>query len=249
MRSCHKSFLMYKVPGLVGLLATLAVAAPMKVGQLHVDQPQMGNVYDVNVPVVFPVRFKSTSNGQLTIEAVIVDYFKQTVWHKQWDWPQIDQVEHQFDIQPESLGPGYYELNVTMRCVDASGSIGQTTARVTLGIVPYQNLTAAQARQQGHRIGMKMFGPNQWQDTYALMNVCRQIGLQWTRENFRKNIDKLAALQTNIVFKVEGIPPQAYDEKKNGPRDSYRRRHFDWFKASIPLKEPYQKWLEESVAQ
>ena len=51
------------------------------------------------------------------------------------------------------------------------------------------------------------------------------------------------------MIKIEGIPENAYDEATNGPREEYQRRHFNWYKASVPLKQPYQDWLKQLVSE
>ncbi len=125
-------------------------------------------------------------------------------------------------------------------------------------VAPQRQLTAAQARAQGLRFGIKMWDRD-WYDTHELMGGCARLGLHWTREIFTSPLEALENLGFNLVMKVERFPASCYDDQRyppiekwsraQGVRHKWRKRPTGWGVASVPKKEPYQQWLKEQIAQ
>ncbi len=157
-----------------------------------------------------------------------------------------------------NLANGYYAI--------ANGN--KTTS---FGVVPFTGRTAVDFRAAGRRFGLKVFllgKPGVWWrrpwtwEVDECTTACEKMGLQWTRNGFNGREDPeepgvITALQLvnkhqmNCVMKVEGIPESAYDEKRYGPMEKFRdtKNKRGWQRCSVPMKEPYQKWLADEVAK
>lgn len=157
------------------------------------------------------------------------------------------------------LAPGYYAID----------NGGRTTS---FGVVSFSDRSAEEFRSAGRRFGLKVFmlsDPGVWWRrpwTWELdecVTACEKLGLQWTRHSFNgrgpkenergmlSTLDLVTKHEMNCVMKVEGIPREAYDEKRYGPMADFQKtkNKRGWQRCSVPLKEPYQKWLAEEVAK
>ena len=156
-----------------------------------------------------------------------------------------------------ALRPGYYEIR----------HAGGTNS---FAVAPFSQMTAAEFLKEKRRFGLKTFlvgrtgiwwrRPLTW-EVDECTTACERLGLQWTRHGFDiesdpeapgiiSTLDLVNKHQMNCVMKVEGIPESAYDEKRYGPMADFQRtkNKRGWQRCSVPLKEPYQKWLAEKVA-
>lgn len=157
------------------------------------------------------------------------------------------------------LAPGYYAID----------NGGRTTS---FGVVSFADRSADEFRSAGRRFGLKVFmlsDPGVWWRrpwTWELdecVTACEKMGLQWTRHSFNGRGPKenepgmLSTLQIvndhrmNCVMKIEGIPESAYDENRYGPMEKFKetKNKRGWQRCSVPLKNPYQKWLAEEVSK
>lgn len=154
------------------------------------------------------------------------------------------------------LAPGYYVID----------NGGKTTS---FGVVPFSDRTAADFRAAGRRFGLKVFllgKPGVWWrrpltwEVDECTTACEKMGLQWTRNGFNgrevqgepgviSTLQLVNDHQMNCVMKIEGIPESAYDEGRYGPMDKFKetKNKRGWQRCSVPLKEPYEKWLAEEV--
>jgi hypothetical protein len=230
-------------------IQTLHAAQSPRAGQFEIQGQPTGSVYPEGEPVDLQIYFKPRVAGQLKLHAQVVDYFQNVIWKQNWNQMVGTDASMPLSIALGKLPQGYFELHIDAQITDSSDQLCQSQYRYTFGVTTFLNLSARQAREQGRRLGMKMLGPVDWTDCYGLMQVCNKVGLLWTRQLFTREIDKLDAIGSNVIIKVEGIPENAYDESTNGPREQYKRRHFNWYKASVPLKQPYQDWLRQMVSE
>lgn len=155
------------------------------------------------------------------------------------------------------LAPGYYAIDNGVK----------TTS---FGVVSFSDRTAVDFRAAGRRFGVKVFmlsDPGVWWRrpwTWELdecVTACEKMGLQWTRHAFNgrgpkenesgiiSTLDLVTNHQMNCVMKIEGIPESAYDEKRYGPMEKFKetKNKRGWQRCSVPVKEPYQKWLAEEL--
>lgn len=187
-------------------------------------------------------RLKGAEGGSQVVHVEVADYFGLTVWQRDIEVAVVN-GSVSFDIQPGLLGPGYYEVRISTGAAEA-----QVMAMASVGIAPFVDRTAEEAAVGGYRFGMKMWGPTSYFDSYAAMDLCARLGLQWTRESFDRTA-RLAELPLNVIMKIERFPLEAYDEARYGPREAFRLRYFKWDKATLPLEEPYKRWLRHEVAK
>jgi len=157
------------------------------------------------------------------------------------------------------LAPGYY-------AIDNGGKV------TSFGVVSFADRSAEEFRSEGRRFGLKVFmlsDPGVWWRrpwTWELdecVTACEKMGLQWTRHSFNGRGPKenepgmLSTLQIvndhrmNCVMKIEGIPESAYDENRYGPMEKFKERKNKrgWQRCSVPVKDPYQRWLAEGVSK
>ncbi len=155
-----------------------------------------------------------------------------------------------------NLAPGYYEIR-------HAGGMN------SFGVSPFVKRSAEGALKAGSRFGLKVFQigkPGVWWRrplTWELdecVTACETLGLQWTRHSFNAKpnpeergvigtVDLVTKHAMNCVMKIEGMPPEAYDETRYGPKDEFAKKHNKrgWNRCSVPLKEPYQTWLREEL--
>lgn len=154
------------------------------------------------------------------------------------------------------LPPGYYEIR-------HAGGIS------SFGVAPLVRRSAERALKENSRFGLKVFQigkPGVWWrrplvwELDECVSACEALGLQWTRHGFNSRpeagergvigtVDLVTKHQMNCVMKIEGMPPEAYDEKRYGPRGEFakKRNKRGWNRCSVPLKEPYQAWLRREL--
>jgi Domain of unknown function (DUF1083). len=192
------------------------------------------NLFQTGESVAFPVSAQDLAPGE-EFSALVTDWRGREVWKR-----EVPNQEGKASLEIGILPNGYYELAV---------QAGETSAAATFGVVTMVDRTAEEARAGGYRFGLKMGGYRGKFDAYKAMGAAARLGLQWTRETFNWKIEELSALPVNIVYKVEKFPPEAYDEARYGPRKEFRLREFGWSKATVPLEEPYKRWLKEEIAK
>lgn len=167
------------------------------------------------------------------------------------------------------LPPGYYETVWSASAAGANGkAITATSASVSFGVVAFTSRTAAQARQEGSRFGLKVFQigspgvwwrrPLQWQ-LAETVDACSALGLQWTRHSLDQEpspepgIISTQELITNhamnVVLKIEGFPESCFDAARYGSIDDWKQKKKSWSRRTVPLKGPYQQWLRETIAK
>lgn len=159
-------------------------------------------------------------------------------------------------ISFKDLAPGYYEIR-------------HQAGISSFGVTPFVKRSAAESLKEGSRFGLKVFQvgkPGVWWRrplTWELdecVSACETLGLQWTRHSFNAKpdpeergvigtVDLVTKHAMNCVMKIEGMPSEAYDEKRYGPKDEFAKKHNKrgWNRCSVPLKEPYQAWLREEL--
>jgi len=154
------------------------------------------------------------------------------------------------------LKPGYYEIR-------HAGGMN------SFAVAPFVHLSASDFLKEGRRFGLKVFvlgKPGVWWrrpltwEVDECTTACERLGLQWTRHGFDvppnpeepgviSTLDLVTKHEMNCVMKVEGIPENAYDEKRYGPMEDFAKtkNKRGWRRCSVPLKEPYQAWLREQL--
>lgn len=213
--------------------------------EISVTIPLSGqnNVFESGQPVSFQAEIKGAPEGKQTLGAAVTDYFGKEVWSGEIE---VEGAKGAVTT-PITIGElphGYYELKIRSKGQDDGLAVA------TFGVAPLVDRSAKAALDGGYRFGLKMGGAPKDFDSLKAISIASRMGLQWTRERFnRENIPALAAQPLNIIYKVEMFPPEAYDAKRYGPMDEFKLRHFGWSKATVPLEEPYKKWLAGEVAK
>lgn len=201
------------------------------------------NVFEEGKPVSLEAEVKGASERKQTLLATVSDYFGKEVWSGEVEIAE-SKGPTMAPIVIGKLPNGYYELEIKQK------GQNENLAKATFGVAPMVDRTAKAALEGGYRFGLKMGGAPKEFDSLKAISIASRMGLQWTRERFnRENIPALAAQPLNIIYKVELFPPEAYDEKRYGPMNDFKLRHFGWSKATVPLEGPYKKWLSEEIAK
>ncbi len=219
------------------------------------------NMFDVGKPVTFTASLSDLPPGEGKLSIKVVDYAGAMVFQKELPFKQDANRRASMPIDLGITGSGYYELTASF--ADA------TPVTCSFGVAQFFNRTAPQARDGGYRFGLKVFqigAPGVWWnrsikwDVKEATDACAALGLNWTRHgiNQAENKEEPGIISTadvlkrdmNLVAKIEGIPPEAYDEKRYGPMEEYNKKNKrGWQRTTVPLKAPYQAWLREQVKQ
>ncbi len=216
-------------------LALPSAAAP----KVKVSRGKPFNLYEPGRPISLRVK---GDPGKITV----TDYYGRAVPFTFKDG----------ELVVGDVPAGYYEIR-------HAGGMN------SFGVAPFTKRTAAEALKEGSRFGLKVFQigePGVWWRrplTWELdecVGACEALGLQWTRHGLSSRpdpsqpgvigtVDLVTKHRMNCVMKVEGMPPEAYDEKRYGPRDAFAKTHNKrgYSRCSVPLKEPYQAWLRAEL--
>ena len=211
----------------------------------------IGHVSPMNIlPSGQEVFLPLESGKALSPDAAVTDYYGKRIPFRQ----DIATGRLVFG----NLAPGYYEISDKGR-------------QTSFGVATRIARTADEARRAGSRFGVKTFlvgrsgvwwrRPLTW-EVDECTTACERMGLQWTRHAFNLKPDSEAPgvistgdlvtnHQMNCVMKVEGIPAEAYDVGRYGPMEEFarKRNRRGWERCSVPLKDPYQRWLAEEIAK
>lgn len=226
---------------LAAVLLTLSLteAAPRPPVEFPLHDPC--NLFKEGEPVRLEVKLNPATLAQSEIEASVFDYWGRKVWQGKG----VPGGGALVAFEPGKLDPGYYELRFEL---PDTGGKPAGPAMASFGVVRFLDRTAAEVKSGNYRFGLKMGGWPKDVDWMKAVTASARLGLHWTRNKFTDVTPELASMPLNIVCKVEGLPEDAYDEKRYGPKDQFKMRHFGWQKATVPLEEPYKKWLKEKVA-
>lgn len=222
------------------LLLINAVSALQAGPKVEIPLTPDFNIFEADTRVEFSATVSGVKDER-TLCIAVIDYYGNEVFNQSYQLSALQSGEGNLQFEIGTLPKGYYEV--------LAGFDGREASRCTsFGVMHFLDRSAKEAREGGYRFGLKLGGTPRGFDKFGAMNVAARLGLQWTRYTFSfDDIDQLHQLPVNIIYKVEGIPFDAYDEERYGPRDTFRLRHFGWNKASVPLEEPFKRWIQDLV--
>ena len=233
-----------------------------KPASIEIDVPRHKpcNLFAPGGNVSFAAKIGTKLKGKGQLVATVVDYFGKTV-SKQTIETALPAAES-ITIPIKGLPRGYYELTLKASGQDDAGATAAGSKKVCFGVADITHRTAAEVRQGGYRIGMKMWylgkawwhGNDEWDEREVLDALC-DLGLQWTRVLLQQTAHLptetlLKEYPMNAILKVERFPSALYDEQRYGPLDQYEAKFGkgSWSLRTLPRKEPYQAWLKETLA-
>ncbi|PTY02550.1 hypothetical protein DB346_08355 [Verrucomicrobia bacterium LW23] len=240
-------------------MALSAMAAPT----VEIARAPDCNLFNQGAPVRFTAALRAFPAGEGSAEVVLTDYFgeKKTI---RVPVKTVDKQPGQVVLDFGVLEPNYYEIALKVKVGTAEAS----APMMSFGVAPLISRTAEQVRNEGYRFGLKIFQigkPGVWWrrgevwDLDKVVTACEKLGLQWTRHSFNQGpstepgvistVDLVTRHQMNCVMKVEGFPESCYDATRYGPIEDWTAKKKSWARCSVPVKEPYQKWLKEELAK
>ncbi len=229
------------------------------------------NLFDLDEPVQFEATFQGLPPGEGKAVVVLTTFYNETTTVTL----PLQVKDAQPVRMPLALGklpPGYYKMKITAEVAGADGKpvIARSQAG-SFGVVRFVQRTAAEAREQGMRFGLKIFqigDPGVWWRRPLVWNLaevvdaCARTGLQWTRHQFNQEPNPaqpgligtnelITEHPMNVVLKVEGFPENCFDTGRYGPLEEWKAKHKgrSWTRSTVPAKEPYQAWLKAEVAK
>ncbi len=246
------------------LLASSSFAKP----EITLEGHKPCNLFSVDEAVVLNAKFSGFPAGDYEAVANVASYFGEK---KEFKFP-VKVEEGKPSALPLDMGkmsPGYYELKVSVQFKDANGkSSDVNTEMMSFGTVHFINRTAEQAMKEGSRFGIKLFQigkPGVWwrkglvYDVAEFVDAQCKLGLQWNRHIFNQEpseepgkmgtVEMINKYPMNVVLKVEGFPESCFDTQKYGPLEDWVKAKKPWSRNTVPLKEPYIKWLKEEIAK
>lgn len=245
----------------LGLFCSMAIAAP----QVEIKRQKNCNLFDVKDAVKFDVLLQDLTAGNGNLNVSITNYFGET---KSISTPVSIESGKTTDavIDLGVLEPSYYEITVRAAIGDAAPV---ESKMMSFGVVHLVQRTAEEARKAGSRFGLKTFqlsAPGVWWRKGEVWNLaevvdaCTKLGLQWTRHQFNQEttgepgvigtLDLITKYPMNAVLKVEGFPEDCFDTARYGTIVDWKsKKKKGWNRATVPLKEPYQKWLKNEIAK
>jgi hypothetical protein len=247
-------------------LLSLHLGTGLMAAEIQIVRRPNCNLINADEAAFFEATLKGFPPGPGKAKAVVTDYHgaAKTV---DLAWPAV--AAGQPAALPVDLGVlelGYYELQVQAE----GGGVTTSSKMMSFGVVPLVDRTAEEARKRGCRFGLKTFsvgGEGLWWRKGEVWNLpevvdaCASLGLQWTRHQFNQPAsanpgtigtnDLITKHSMNVVLKVEGFPEECYDAARYGSLEDWKakKKNKAWSRCTVPLKEPYQKWLKEEIAK
>jgi hypothetical protein len=250
-------------PAATALLAAwMTVAAlPLQAApRIELDRRHPCNLFAKGEPIRLTLALKGFAGEATSLAASLRNYFGHEVWRHAGDVPLATGRPTVVTLDAGIVEPGYYEM------ICRAGGVTTTNS---LGVADLTRRTAAEARAGGCRFGLKVFQigppgvwwrrPLQWNLAEAL-DASVALGLNWTRHSFNQRplpdepgivgtVELTTRHEMNVVYKIEGIPEQAYDAARYGPIGEYNKKNRKgWSRTTVPLEAPYQTWLAEQIA-
>jgi hypothetical protein len=228
----------------LALLAAQAGAADVAIARHHPC-----NLFPPGQAAVLQAELRGFPAGAGQAVAVLHDAFGAEVWRAAIPVTVIDGRPSALAIDLGAPRRGWYALEVGVTVGAVSGSGG-----ASLGVADLFQRTAAEARAQDRRFGLKWWGGVT--DKAETVEMMAALGLQWTRiiHNEGGELGTLKMLQEhpiNAVIKIERFPKELYDSARYGDlaqwEASYGRGA--WALKTLPRKEPYQAWLRAELAK
>ena len=221
------------------------------------------NLFKPGKEVTFNAKIKPSISGPTKINWTLTNYFKEELVKGSKDVEFKKGKAQSLPFAFKGLDKGFYVLNLKMQ-TQTGGKQVKTNKSVTFGVTEFLNRTRQEALKQGSRFGMR----NRKRD-YEGMDACIKLGLQWDRDDIfhpftvvskdgkydwtkademvkKGFIDR----QLNLIYKLEGFPYNAYDEKRYGPMDDYRDPHqkgHGWRKTTRPKEKEYKAWVQQVI--
>ena len=252
---------------ILALIACAALTGAGHAAELTLEHHAPCNLWPSGQAVVLTATLNGFPGGATgTATADLVDYSGHAQ-QKTFPFVALADGHGSVPIDFGALEGGYYELRVTA-IVAGDKPVSATSAACCLGVVAVINRSAERALAEGSRFGLKTFqlgAPGVWWNRKLVWNLseavdaCAITGLQWTRHPLSQKaslepgvistLDLLTRHPLNAVLKVEGFPESCFDAKRYGSLDQWKKDKQDWARKTVPLKEPYQAWLREEIAQ
>ena len=146
-------------------------------------------------------------------------------------------------------GRGWYALE-TQAVI--AGSTGMGSA--SLGVTDLLQRSAAEARTQGMRFGIKWWGGVT--DKTEAAQMMAALGMNWTRIMHNEGgemgtLRLLSEFPINGVIKVERFPKELFDSERYGDLAAWEEKYGRgaWTLKTLPRKQPYQEWLRTELAK
>jgi hypothetical protein len=226
------------------LKAAKKANAAVKPLEILIHDPS--NLFSEGEEVSFQIKFNNVpTQAQFTPE--VKDFDGKVVWRGTLPAPADGKGTVTLAIGKLPLG--YYELRL-----DPGHKVKvqlEDYRFASFGVVRPNHRTAEEVRGSDLHFGLKFGGGLPIFNDAKGVEAATMLGLHWTRMTMStvQRQPEILKLPVRVMYKVEGIPEDSYDEKRYGPRDQYKYRHFDWRKASAPLEAPYKRWLKEQISQ
>ena len=249
------------VPAAIWLMVSCGIVSADPKINIEIPQPVPCNIFSVEQPVQFGALVRGNVTGTGQAEAKIADYFGQTAWTYKEPVTVQAGAATRVSLDVGKLQPGYYELTLGAQVKAADGKGVSATKKASFGVAALTDRTAAQAREGGHRFGMKIWlvGDIWWNRKLKwrpdlVTATCAKLGLQWTRalmtqKNYLDTQDLMTKYPMNVVLKVESFPAECYDEQRYGPLADFKKtyKRNTWPKSTLPKEGPYKAWLRQQV--
>lgn len=248
---------------LFSLLATSFVCLPLRAEpKIDISHKVPFNLFAADDPVRMSAALRGVPAGGAAVRVAVTNYFGEEVWRRDFPVTAASGQKATVALDIGKLEPGYYEL------VCRSGGRTETCS---LGVADLTARSADEAIAGGYRFGLKVFqvgSPGVWWRRPLQWNLAEAadasvaLGLNWTRHGFNQNpsaeepgiigtVELTTNHNMNVVYKIEGIPEQAYDAAHYGPIADYgaKKNKKGWSRTTVPLKDPYQSWLREQIGK
>lgn len=251
-----------------GLCATLAFVSRASAGpSIQMEKQRPCDLFAAGEAVKTKAMLSGFPEGEFQAVAEASGYFKNTKTASvELSMKSGENKEAEFDFG--ALEPGYYEWKVVVS-PKSSGEPARS-GMASFGVLPLMDRTAAEAKSEGLRFGLKMFQIGSpgivWRkglawDVREVVSACVRAGLPWTRHQFNQppssepgklgTEELLRVFPVLAVLKVEGFPESCFDVERYGPLEDWKKKNQGkiWNRCTVPQKAAYQDWLRGEIAK
>ena len=229
---------------------------PTSGGLVQVSHIEPANVISLGNHVTYTGSMRAPVAGEGDIKIEVIDYFKKAVFTNEFTRTYKKDEAFGLPLDFGVLPTGYYEIHISWNFKVGDEVVSGKETALTFGVAPEITRTAKDTRDQGYRMGLKMWylGKAWWRnnaewDEDEIVTATTKMGLQWTRalmqqEGFLATESLIKDYPMNVIMKVESYPQELFDKERYGSIEEWEKINGrGWQKKTVPLEHGYKEYI------
>ena len=222
---------------------------------LRVDREYPCNIFELGKDAKLRFHALAPLKGTFVLKANVYNYYGDLSDTAEISLPAIAVSETEIPLSFKALEPGYYSVEAVLEWRGEDGGKAEDRLNTSIGMAKTFKRSAAEALEEGCRFGIQTnFGSPE------SFEACTVLGLQWFRallcygpfaeKNGQEDWTRLDTLISEYcvkrpgigLFEIKTFPLSCYDSERYGKEPVK-----SWVTNTVPLKEPYQKFIREQI--